>query len=142
MQPGDGNACCAYLAWAWYGPALRHGSCITLPLPVAVVNMGALSTPPQFSPLQDVAYVSRCVAEANVYALAAHQYWGTWSLLQVCYGGGSRRVVLMVLAMAACVLAVLAVAASGDPGGCSSRCPMLAVMAVLAGASMNCTLLC
>ncbi|PSC74786.1 Replication A 70 kDa DNA-binding subunit isoform A [Micractinium conductrix] len=31
---------------------------------------------------QDEAHVQRCVAEANVYALAAHQYWGTWSLLQ------------------------------------------------------------
>ncbi|PSC74962.1 putative ethanolamine kinase [Micractinium conductrix] len=30
----------------------------------------------------DEAHVQRCVAEANVYALAAHQYWGTWSLLQ------------------------------------------------------------
>lgn len=26
--------------------------------------------------------LKRCLAEANVYALAAHQYWGTWSLLQ------------------------------------------------------------
>ena len=33
--------------------------------------------------VQDEAHVQRCVAEANVYALAAHQYWGTWSLLQV-----------------------------------------------------------
>lgn len=27
--------------------------------------------------------MQRCVAEADVYALASHQYWGTWSLLQV-----------------------------------------------------------
>ena len=31
----------------------------------------------------DEAAVARCVAEANVFALAAHQYWGTWALLQV-----------------------------------------------------------
>ncbi|KAL4433561.1 hypothetical protein ABPG75_000002 [Micractinium tetrahymenae] len=30
----------------------------------------------------DKAELARCVAEANVFALAAHQYWGTWSLLQ------------------------------------------------------------
>lgn len=33
--------------------------------------------------LQDDQQLARCVAEANVYALAAHQYWGTWSFLQV-----------------------------------------------------------
>ena len=33
--------------------------------------------------LQGEAEVARCVAEANVFALAAHQYWGPWSLLQV-----------------------------------------------------------
>lgn len=26
--------------------------------------------------------MERCVAEANVYALAAHQFWGAWALLQ------------------------------------------------------------
>lgn len=30
----------------------------------------------------DEQQLARCVAEANVYALAAHQYWGTWSFLQ------------------------------------------------------------
>ncbi|KAL4439680.1 hypothetical protein ABPG75_002681 [Micractinium tetrahymenae] len=30
----------------------------------------------------DKAELARCVAEANMFALAAHQYWGTWSLLQ------------------------------------------------------------
>jgi ethanolamine kinase len=30
----------------------------------------------------DEQQLERCVAEANVYALAAHQYWGTWSFLQ------------------------------------------------------------
>lgn len=33
--------------------------------------------------LQDEQQMAKCVAEANVYALAAHQYWGTWSFLQV-----------------------------------------------------------
>ena len=28
------------------------------------------------------------MAEANVYALAAHQYWGVWSFLQVTARGG------------------------------------------------------
>lgn len=32
---------------------------------------------------QDEAQLARHVAEANVYSLASHQYWGTWSLLQV-----------------------------------------------------------
>lgn len=32
------------------------------------------------SPCQAV--VQRAVAEANVFALAAHQYWGTWSIMQ------------------------------------------------------------
>lgn len=36
--------------------------------------------------VQDAGELGRCVAEANVYALAAHMYWGTWSFLQV--GGG------------------------------------------------------
>jgi hypothetical protein len=36
--------------------------------------------------LQGEAEVARCVAEANVFALASHQYWGTWSLLQVRQG--------------------------------------------------------
>ncbi|KAI7845556.1 hypothetical protein COHA_000847 [Chlorella ohadii] len=30
----------------------------------------------------DEQQMAKCVAEANVYALAAHQYWGTWSFLQ------------------------------------------------------------
>ena len=38
--------------------------------------------------LQGEAEVARCVAEANVFALASHQYWGTWSLLQVRQAGG------------------------------------------------------
>lgn len=37
--------------------------------------------------LQDEQQLARCVAEANVYALAAHQYWGTWSFLQVSRHG-------------------------------------------------------
>ena len=32
---------------------------------------------------QDEAEVDRAVTEANVFALASHQYWGTWALLQV-----------------------------------------------------------
>ena len=32
---------------------------------------------------QDDAEVERAVTEANVFALASHQYWGTWALLQV-----------------------------------------------------------
>lgn len=39
-------------------------------------------------PKQDEATLERCVAEANVYALAAHQYWGVWSFLQVAARGG------------------------------------------------------
>ncbi len=34
---------------------------------------------------QDEAEVDRAVTEANVFALASHQYWGTWALLQVRY---------------------------------------------------------
>lgn len=35
--------------------------------------------------LQEPAVVAHCVAEANVYALASHQFWGTWALLQVVW---------------------------------------------------------
>ena len=36
---------------------------------------------------QDEAEVDRAVTEANVFALASHQYWGTWALLQACSRG-------------------------------------------------------
>ena len=35
---------------------------------------------------QDEAEVERGVTEANVFALASHQYWGTWALLQARLG--------------------------------------------------------
>lgn len=31
---------------------------------------------------QDGAEVERAVVEANLFALASHQYWGTWAFLQ------------------------------------------------------------
>lgn len=38
-------------------------------------------------PQEDVseAEVSGAVADANVHALAAHQYWGTWAIMQACW---------------------------------------------------------
>ena len=35
--------------------------------------------------LQSEAEVERAVAEANLFALASHQFWGTWAFFQAAF---------------------------------------------------------
>ncbi len=62
------------LFWRHYLHATHHGS--------DGRQAGSNAAPPER--LQDDV-LDRLVAEANVWSLAAHLYWGVWSIIQACY---------------------------------------------------------
>lgn len=48
-----------------------------------LTEAAALAGTPNYQPLQEE--ITTAVKEANVYALAAHQFWGAWAFMQAAW---------------------------------------------------------